>query len=173
MRGTAGQTGLTVVFATIKCPTKLSHFWDERDSWDGELRAQALARSRHSAEDKLMLALRTLQPDSLNLVIRHSAKMGTPAKSLKHPQILEPVKGLEPPTCCVPRGKSRQMGGGAASKAIDAAREGNTGLKRTSPRRRPATGTNARCGTGRKKAASWNGRSLEASRCRGLGPSFS
>ena len=30
--GTAGQTGLNVIVTTIKCPTKVSHFWDERDS---------------------------------------------------------------------------------------------------------------------------------------------
>ena len=36
-RGTAGQEGLTLLNTTINCPTKVSHFWDERDSWDGQL----------------------------------------------------------------------------------------------------------------------------------------
>ena len=34
-RGTAGQEGLTLTDTTIKCPTKVSHFWDARNSWDG------------------------------------------------------------------------------------------------------------------------------------------
>jgi hypothetical protein len=37
MRGTAGQKGLTLLNTTIKCPTKLSHFRDQWDSWDKEL----------------------------------------------------------------------------------------------------------------------------------------
>ena len=32
MRGTAGQEGLTLLSTIIKCPTKVSHFWDERDN---------------------------------------------------------------------------------------------------------------------------------------------
>ena len=31
--GTAGQTGLSPAGTTIKCPTRLSHFWDERDTF--------------------------------------------------------------------------------------------------------------------------------------------
>ena len=36
-RGTAGQEGLNILDTTIKCPTKVSHFWDERDIWDKRL----------------------------------------------------------------------------------------------------------------------------------------
>ena len=37
MCGTVGQEGLNLLNRTIKCPTKLSHFGDERDTWDGRL----------------------------------------------------------------------------------------------------------------------------------------
>ena len=39
MCGTAGQEGLNIILTTIKCPTKVSHFWDARDSWDGKGRS--------------------------------------------------------------------------------------------------------------------------------------
>ena len=35
LRGTAGQEGLTLAGTTIKCPKKVSHFWDERDTFSG------------------------------------------------------------------------------------------------------------------------------------------
>jgi hypothetical protein len=34
--GTAGQEGLTLTDTTVKCPTKVSHFWDEWDTWDAQ-----------------------------------------------------------------------------------------------------------------------------------------
>ena len=37
--GTAGQEGLNIMERTIKCPTKLSHFWD---GWDNKARVTHL-----------------------------------------------------------------------------------------------------------------------------------
>jgi hypothetical protein len=31
--GTVGQERLNIIDTTIKCPTKVSHFWDERDTF--------------------------------------------------------------------------------------------------------------------------------------------